>query len=179
MAEGMSMPGDGLLPIRKGLHAVVMVISWISAAALSVMVLVIFVNVLGRYLFGMPLKGSVEVVEATLVVVVFFSLAYTETLHGHVTMDEVVARFPRRARAIVMSIMYFAAAAFFFIMAWRDGVLAVSYMKPIVRVTDVLHIPVGPFIFIIAVGAVIFGLELLMNGLCPVAASSGNHGKVK
>ena len=175
----MSVPGDKLLPIRKGLHAVVMVIAWIAAAALALMVLVTFANVIGRYLLGMPLKGSVEMVEATMVVAVFFSLAYTETLHGHVSMDEVVARFPRRARAVILSIMYFAAAAFFFVVAWRDGLLAVSYMRPIVRVTDVLHIPMGPFIFVIAMGAVIFGLQLLLNGLRPVHASDGGHSEVK
>jgi TRAP-type transport system small permease protein len=175
----MSVAGDKFLPVRKGLHAVIVVMTWISAAALSVMVLVTFANVIGRYLLGMPLKGSVEMVEATMVVAVFFSLAYTETLHGHVSMDEVVARFPRRARAIVVSIMYFAAAAFFFVVAWRDGVLALSYMRPIVRVTDVLHIPMGPFIFVIAVGAVIFGLELFLNGLCPVPVSDSDHHEVK
>jgi TRAP-type transport system small permease protein len=175
----MSVLGDGLLPVRRGLHAVIMVITWVAAAALSVMVLVIFVNVLGRYLFGVPLKGSVEVVEAMLVVAVFFSLAYTESVRGHVSMDEVVARFPRLIRAIVMGIMYFAAAAYLFTIAWRDAVLAVSYMTPIVRGTDVLHIPVGPFIFAISVGAFIFGLELLLNGLCPVPASAGEHREEK
>jgi TRAP-type transport system small permease protein len=175
----MRMTGDKPMPIKEGLHAVVMVMTWISAAALALMVLVTFANVIGRYLLGMPLKGSVEMVEATLVVVVFFSFAYTETVHGHVTMDEVVARFPRRARAIILSFMYFAAAAYFFIIAWRDGLLAVSYMKPIVRVTDVLRIPMGPFIFVIAVGAVIFGLELLLNGLRPVPASDGGHREEK
>jgi TRAP-type transport system small permease protein len=175
----MSVRGQRLQPIRKGLHAVIRVAVWIAAAALCVMVLVTFVNVLGRYLFGIPLKGSIELVEATLVVAVFFSLAYAETVHAHVSMDEVVARFPRRIRAIIMSIMYFAAAAFFFIMAWRDALRAASYMTPIVRVTDVLHIPMGPFLFVIAVGAVIFGLELLLNGLCPVTDSESGHREEK
>lgn len=173
------MAGHKLMPIRERLHAVVRVMTWISAAALALMVLVTFANVIGRYLLGRPLKGSVEMVEAMMVVAVFFSLAYTETLHGHVSMDEVVARFPRRARAVVLSIMYFAAAAFFFVVAWRDCVLALSYMRPIVRVTDVLRIPMGPFLFVIVVGAVVFGLELLLNGLSPLPDPSGGPGEVK
>jgi TRAP-type transport system small permease protein len=175
----MNVAGDKFLSIRKGLHAVIMVMTWISAAAIGVMALVTFANVIGRYVLGMPLKGSVEMVEATMVVAVFFSLAYTETLHGHVSMDEVVARFPRRVRAVVLSVMYFAAAAFFFVVAWRDGLLAAAYMKPIVRLTDVLRIPMGPFIFVIAVGAAIFGLELFLNGLCPVPAPDSDPQEVK
>ncbi|MFH1489386.1 MAG: TRAP transporter small permease, partial [Pseudomonadota bacterium] len=136
--------------------------------ALSFMVVVIFMNVIGRYVFRKPIQGTVEIVELALVVTVFFAMAYTEVVHGHVTMDEVVARFPRRVRSVLLSIMYFAAAAFFFIMGWRDAVLGVSYLKPIVRVTDILQIPIAPFIFVISLGAALFGLELLMNGLRPM-----------
>ena len=159
------MRTDRLQTVRKGLHALVILTTWIAAAALGLMVLIIFTNVIGRYLFRMPLKGTVEIVELALVVTVFFSMAYTEVVHGHITMDEVVARFPRRVKAIVLSVMYFAAAAFFFVVGFGDTVLALSFMRPIVRVTDILHIPIGPFICVIAIGAVIFGLELLMNGL--------------
>jgi TRAP-type C4-dicarboxylate transport system permease small subunit len=153
-----------------------MAITWIAASALGLMVLVIFINVIGRYLFRMPLKGTVEIVELALVVTVFFAMAYTEVVQGHITMDEVVARFPRRARSIVLSTMYFAAAAFFFTIGYGDTVLAVSFLRPIVRVTDILHIPIAPLIFVIAVGSVIFGLELLMNGLFPTSTTEEEEG---
>jgi len=105
---GLAIAGSFLAGSKVG------IITWIAAAALGMMVVIIFINVIGRYLFRMPLKGTVEIVELALVVTVFFSMAYTEVVHGHITMDEVVARFPRRVRAIVLSVMYFAAAAFFF-----------------------------------------------------------------
>ena len=112
------MQPDRSLHISKWLHTVIMVVTWLAAATLCLMVVVIVINVVGRYLFRLPLEGTVEIVELALVVTVVFAFAYTEVENGHVTMDEVVARFPRRVRTILMRIMYFAAAAFFFIISW-------------------------------------------------------------
>jgi TRAP-type C4-dicarboxylate transport system permease small subunit len=143
------------------------------------MVVVIVINVVGRYLFRLPLQGTVEIVELALVVTVVFAFTYAEVKNGHVTMDEVVARFPRRVRAVLMRIMYFAAAAFFLIMGWRTAVLSISHAIPLMRVTDVLKIPIAPLIFIVAIGAVMFGLVLLIKGFSPLSLGEGDKDEVK
>ena len=156
-----------------------MVFTWLAAATLCLMVVVIVINVVGRYLFKLPLQGTVEIVELALVVTVVFAFTYAEVKNGHVTMDEVIARFPRRARAILMRIMYFAAAAFFLIMGWRTAVLSISHAIPLIRVTDVLKIPIAPLIFIVAIGAVMFGLVLLMKGFSPFPSGEDEKDEVK
>ncbi len=173
------MGPNGFVAFRRGLHAVIMVTTWIAAATLSIMALAIVINVLGRYVFKRPLQGAVELVELMLVVTVFFSVAYTEVRKGHVTMDEIVSKFPAKARAVVMGIMYFAAGVFFMVMAWQDTVLAIAYSTPAMRVTDVLKIPIAPFIFVIAFGAALLGLELLMNGLSPLPPEHGQKEEVQ
>lgn len=173
------MQPDRSLHISKWLHTVIMVVTWLAAATLCLMVVVIVINVVGRYLFRLPLEGTVEIVELALVVTVVFAFAYTEVENGHVTMDEVVARFPRRVRTILMRIMYFAAAAFFFIMGWRTVALSISYAIPEMRVTDVLQIPIAPLIFIVAIGAVIFGFVLLMKGFSPFPSGEDEKDEVK
>lgn len=156
-----------------------MVLTWLAAATLCLMVVVIVINVVGRYLFKLPLQGTVEIVELALVITVVFAFSYTEIENGHVTMDEVVARFPRRARTILIRIMYFGAAAFFLIMGWRAAVLSISYAIPILRVTDVLKIPIAPLIFIVAIGAGMFGLVLTAKGFFPPSAGEGQKDEVK
>jgi TRAP-type transport system small permease protein len=163
------MQPNVLAAFRKGLHAVIGVVAWFAAATLSLMALAIVVNVVGRYVLKRPLPGAVELVELLLAVTVFFSVAYTEVRKGHVTMDEVVSKFPVKVRAVVMGIMYIAGGLFFILMAWQDTLLGIAYATPM-RVTDVLRIPIAPFIFVIAFGAVLLGLELLMNGLSPLSA---------
>ncbi|MBN1626719.1 MAG: TRAP transporter small permease [Deltaproteobacteria bacterium] len=173
------MQPDRSLLDRKWARVVIMAFTWLAAATLCLMVIVIVVNVVGRYLFRLPLQGTVEIAELALVVTVVFAFAYTEMENGHVTMDEVVARFPRRVRAVLIRIMYFAAAAFFFIMGWRAVVLSISHARPLMRVTDVLKIPIAPLIFIVAVGAVMFGLVLLIKGFSPLPIGEGEKDEVE
>ena len=71
-----------------------MVFTWVGAAALIILVLTTFANVVGRYLLRMPLTGAVEISQLFLVVTVFFGVAYTEVRKQHVTFDEVVVHFP-------------------------------------------------------------------------------------
>jgi len=165
------MEGERLNTIRRGLHAVIMVTAWIGAAALIILVLVTFANVIARYVLRKPLMGAVEISQLFLVVTVFFGVAYTEVRKQHVTFDEVVALFPRRLRAITIGAMYFLVGAYALVMSWQETLLAISYMVPAIRVTDVLKIPIAPAMFVIAIGSLLWGMELMLNALSPLAAT--------
>jgi TRAP-type C4-dicarboxylate transport system permease small subunit len=162
---------DKLDSFRKILHKVVMVITWIGGFSLILLVLVIFINVIGRYVFRSPLPGAVEVSQLLLVVTVFFAITYTEVRKQHVTFDEVVNRFPNRLRAVILGIMYFFVALYAFTLSWQEGLLAISYCVPRIRVTDVLKIPIAPVMFIISIGALLWGVELLVNSFSPFSSS--------
>ena len=165
------MQPNGLGTIRRVLHAVIMGTTWIGAAALIILVLVTFTNVIARYILRRPLMGAVEVSQLFLVVTVFFGVAYTEVRKQHVTFDEVVAFFPRRLRAITIGIMYFLVGLYALVTSWQETLLAISYMVPSIRVTDVLKIPIAPAMFVIAIGSLLWGTELLLNALSPLAAA--------
>lgn len=164
------MQSNLLVSIRKRLHAVIMIFTWIGAAALIILVLTTFANVVGRYLLKKPLTGAVEISQLFLVVTVFFGVAYTEVRRQHVTFDEVVVHFPRRLRAITIGAMYFLVGVYALMMSWQETLLAISYMVPQIRVTDVLKIPIAPAMFIIAIGSLLWGVELLLNALSPLEA---------
>jgi TRAP-type C4-dicarboxylate transport system permease small subunit len=164
------MQSNPLLSVRKGWHFVIMVFAWIGAVALIILVLTTFANVIGRYLLRMPLTGAVEISELFLVVTVFFGVAYTEVRKQHVTFDEVVVHFPRRLRAATIGAMYFLVGIYALVTSWQETLLAISYMIPRIRVTDVLKIPIAPAIFVIAIGSLLWGGELLLNALSPSEA---------
>jgi TRAP-type transport system small permease protein len=165
------MQSNPLISIRKGLHSVIMFFTWIGAAGLIILVLMTFANVLGRYLLRKPLTGAVEISQLFLVVTVFFGVAYTEVRKQHVTFDEVVALFPRRLRAFTLGVMYFLVAVYALVTSWQETLLGISYMVPAVRVTDVLKIPIAPAMFVIAIGSLLWGIELMLNALSPLAAA--------
>jgi TRAP-type transport system small permease protein len=157
--------------VRRSLHAVITGGTWIGGAALVIMVFVTFANVIARYILRKPLMGAVEVTQLFLVVTAFLAIPYTEVRKQHVTFDEVVALFPRRLRAITIGIMYFFVGVYALITSWQEAALAVSYAVPNMRVTDVLRIPIAPAMFIIAVGSLLWGIELMLNALSPLAAA--------
>jgi TRAP-type C4-dicarboxylate transport system permease small subunit len=165
------MQPNGLGTIRRVLHAVIMGATWIGAVSLIILVLVTFANVIARYVLRKPLMGAVEASQLLLVVTAFFAVAYTEVRKQHVTFDEVVAFFPRRARAITIGIMYFLVGLYALVTSWQETLLAISYMVPSIRVTDVLKIPIAPAMFVIAIGSLLWGIELLLNALSPLAAA--------
>ncbi len=165
------MQSNLLASIRKGLHSVIMFFTWIGAASLIILVLTTFANVVGRYLLRKPLTGAVEISQLFLAVTVFFAVAYTEVRKQHVTFDEVVALFPRRLRAATIGVMYFLVGVYALVTSWQETLLAISYMVPAVRVTDVLKIPIAPAMFVIAIGSLLWGIELMLNALSPLAAA--------
>jgi hypothetical protein len=66
--------------------------------------------------------------------------------------------------------MYFLVGVYALVMSWQETLLAISYMVPSIRVTDVLKIPIAPAIFVIAIGSLLWGIELILNALSPLEA---------
>ncbi len=107
--------------------------------------------------------GAVEMVGLLTVVVVFCVLAFTEAKGAHIVVDILVSRLHSRTRAILTSIMSLLGAVFFIIMGWQGWDLVLSNLSPFVRTTGVLSIPFAPFMFIMAFGCVLFGVELFIH----------------
>ena len=157
--------------LRRLYHSVIMGGTWVGGAALILMASVTFANVIARYLVSKPLMGAVEFTQLLLVVTAFFAIPYTEVRKQHVTFDEVVNLFPRRLRAFTLGTMYFLVGLYALLTSWQEALLAVSYMIPSVRVTDVLKIPIGPAMFVVSLGALLWGIELMLNALSPLEAA--------
>ncbi len=145
------------------LDAITAGVSWVGAGALVLMVLIVVANVVGRYLFRKPVLGAVEMVGLLTVITVFCVLAFTEVKGAHIVVDILVSRLHGRTKVILASIMTLLGAVFFIIMGWQGWDLMLSNLSPFVRVTGVLSIPFAPFMFIMAFGCVLFGVELFIH----------------
>ena len=68
---------------------------WLNLASVFIIMFLMFfatTEILGRYLFNSPVPGHVEIVELIMAGVVFFGIAYTERVGGHVRMELFVTR---------------------------------------------------------------------------------------
>jgi TRAP-type transport system small permease protein len=162
--------------LGKFLDMIIAGVSWVGAGALVLMVLVVVANVVGRYLLRKPVLGAVEMVGLLTVVVVFCVLAFTEAKGAHIVVDILVVHLHGRTRAIMASIMSFLGAVFFLIMGWQGWDLMLSNLSPFVRATGVLSIPFAPFMLIMALGCLLFGLELIVHTFSPVSGKKHKEG---
>jgi TRAP-type transport system small permease protein len=75
---------DRILPLFEGLRIVQL---WLAAVALIVMMSVTVADVFLRYLFNSPVRGSYELVEATLVIFVFHGMSTAFLHRKNITID--------------------------------------------------------------------------------------------
>ena len=113
--------------------------------------LLIVVNVIFRYIFNNPLSFSIELVEMTLSMIVFWGIAICTSRKGHVAIDVVVNRFSPKVQSIINSIIYFLITDLFVIMTWRFFNYALNSQE---SVTNIFRLPVFAFILVIGITSI-------------------------
>ena len=141
--------------------------TWAAAVSMVAMALITAVNVVARYVFHKPVAGAIELSALVLVTTVFFGMAYTEVCKQHIVFREIVDRLPGKIRSTIMGTMRFIAAIFFVVLGWRSLSLAYDFLRPMPRMTNVLHIPISPVILVIAFGSFLMAFQLLLESVFP------------
>ncbi len=90
----------------------------VSAFICFVMMLIVTMDVAGRYLFGRPFPGALEITEALLPIVIVFAFNYHELHGGHVRITLLSQRFSPRGQAISDVVAQASAFILFFILGW-------------------------------------------------------------
>ena len=150
--------------IRKLVYPVGKTLNSIGAWALMGITLLTGLDVLLRYFFARPIKGTYELTELVLCVLVFFGLAYTAANEGNVSVPLVVSRLPQRARAFVVAIGSFLSMGLIFVMAWRAFAQAEIYRNQNLT-SAILHFPIFPLLLVVGVGCGVLFLVLLAGFL--------------
>jgi len=134
----------------------------IAGALLFCMMSITFVDVVLRYIFNAPLRGSFEVTELMLVVLIFAALPLVSRREEHVVMDFLDRFIPAAIYRALRALEHIVSAAVMTGMGWllwqKAGKLA-AYGDT----TSVLRIQLAPFLYAIAV--LIFVTALIHLGL--------------
>ena len=120
-----------------------------ASALLLAMMALTFVDVVARYLFNRPLRGAFEVTELMLLVLIFAGLPLVSHGDEHVTMDFIDRMLPASWVAPLIRIVHALVAALFFFLTWQMLIKA-GRIAGYGDTTDVLRIPVGPFVYFMA-----------------------------
>jgi len=142
---------------RVGRRAVVA-----AGLALISLVLLIAVDVTLRRAFNSPLSFSYEIIEFGLVIVVWGSVLYSTSRERHISIDVLTSRLPAKTRQFFRLTFDFVSAVVLFLIGWQSITHAMD-LRDMQRVSSMLDIPLYPFVFIVALGAILAGLILLVN----------------
>jgi TRAP-type C4-dicarboxylate transport system permease small subunit len=119
-------------------------------------------DVVGRYLFNRPITGAMEISQLLMGGSIFLALAYTHAEKAHVSVDIVFTRYPPRVRAILTSIMMFISFVLFALITWQSFLIAMSDLAS-GKLVRVILIPLGPFKFLLPLGALFISLECIIQ----------------
>lgn len=70
----------------------------IAGVTILLLVFLAVVNVLGRWMFNLPVRGYIDWVEQLMAVFAFLGIAYCQRLGGHIRMDLLVGSLKGRAQ---------------------------------------------------------------------------------
>ena len=91
----------------------------LARVVLALMVLLITLDVVLRYFFNRPIKGSYELVEFMMAVLVYLGLAYTQTAKGHVCINLLTAKLSPANNAVIGSVTNALSLGIFALITWR------------------------------------------------------------
>ncbi len=120
-----------------------------AGSVLFGMMLLTFVDVVLRYIFNSPLRGSFEVTELMMVVLIFAGLPLVSRHDEHVTMDFLDHAVPRRWRRALRAFAHVACGAMLLGVGWLMWERA-SKVAQYGDATAALKIALAPFGYVMA-----------------------------
>jgi len=137
-----------------------------ASAILFVLMVITFVDVVSRYVLNHPLAGTFEITELMLLVLIFAGLPLVSHADEHVTMDFIDKMIGERARMLLRRLVDAVCSGAMFFLAWQVWVKA-ERLASYGDTTDVMRIPISPFVYFMAVMVALTGLVHLYRFLAP------------
>jgi TRAP-type C4-dicarboxylate transport system permease small subunit len=128
-----------------------------STAALFFLMMLTVVHVTGRSFFNSPVTGAIEISTYTLLVIVVLGWCSLALVDGHIKVDLVMDRLPKRAQFIIVNAMLILSFILLALATWASGIGAMG--DP--RYTSILKISDIPFKWVMTVGFGMFCISTL------------------
>lgn len=135
---------------------------WIGIAALVLMIVITFIDVIGAKLFVWRLPGALDIVMVSQAVAIAFVAAMVLILGRHVQVTFVVDRMPKRTQAGIESFVHLLSLGLFILIIWRLFVFG-HYMQTGGEGTGTIRIPLYPFGYGMAVALIPFCFSIVLR----------------
>jgi TRAP-type C4-dicarboxylate transport system permease small subunit len=132
-------------------------LGYIAAVILGFMMMLTVVDVFFRYILNAPLTGAIEVSELLMVVLVFPALGWIAIERGHIKVDLLVSRWPKRVQMIVEIITLILSLGTYAYITWQS----LLESRNVDMTTSLLSIPEAPFHWVMTAGFLMLCLAIL------------------
>jgi len=147
--------------LERSVSSITRNFNWVAATAIMAMMLLTCADVILRF-FRHPIPGTYEMVGLLGTIVVSFSLAHTSVMRGHISVEFIVQKLPRRVQIVIDGINSLLGAALFGLITWQS----ISYASNLMHTGEVsmtLQMPIFPFVYGISIGSGILCLVLFIE----------------
>ncbi|SLN28908.1 TRAP transporter small permease [Oceanibacterium hippocampi] len=138
------------------------ILGGLAAVILFAMMVLTFVDVIGRYFFNTPVEGGFEITELMLATLIFAGLPLVSATDGHIAVDIFEILIPNAVSRIKEALINLACAAMTGVLAWQLAIKTgetVGYGD----VTAILHIPIWPVVAFMTATLVATALILVIR----------------
>jgi TRAP-type C4-dicarboxylate transport system permease small subunit len=125
-------------------------------------------DVVGRYIFNWPIRGAFEITELLLLVLIFAGLPLASRADEHVTLDFIDMLLGPPGRLLLRRLSHLVCGLLILGLAWRVFIKA-GKIAGYGDTTEVLRLPVGPFVYFMAVMVTITAIVHLVKVALPGA----------
>lgn len=155
-------------------------IEWIgvalAAAAFTAMMTVTVVDVICRYALNSPLTWSFDLITAYLLVAGFFlAISAAQASRQHINIDLIARSLPPRLRAALLAPAFALAVVLVFIIAWAGTVEFLDAWRNNLVMDGVIPWPRWPTYLLVAVGAGLLALRLVVDCLALIVVAAGGE----
>src|SRR6516165_1764869 len=123
-------------------------------------------DVIGRYILNAPIRGAFEVTELLLLALIFAGLPLASRADEHVTLDFIDMILSDRGRLLVRRLVDLFCGLLILGLAWLVWNKA-NKISGYGDTTEVLRLPVGPFVYFMAAMVALTGIVHLVKVIFP------------
>ena len=127
-----------------------------------VMMILTTVDVAGRYFFSKPVPGAMEMSSFMLAIFAMMGMAHTHQKGSNVRVTMLIRTLPPRFANVLVIITSILTLQVVAAIAWYAVIMGIEEFHANAT-TDALAIPLYPLEFLLAFGAALLGLEVIIN----------------
>ena len=155
--------------VERSIAKIEVVLTYIVVVLLLLMMFLGTADVIARYVFNSPIKGTLEISQLMMGGVIILGWGYVQASKANISVSFIIDRYPPRVKRIVDLVILIITLILFILIAWQSyaiGINDIGYGRTIENV----YIPAYPFKFLVTFGAIMVCLEALFQIIHLVAA---------